>query len=72
MKEPLDLGVREVWVWRRTHLVVYVATASGYATAAKSAVLPGLDLALLATFVKLGESQTKLVKAYRAALRDQA
>ena len=63
------LGIREVWVWRRTRLVVHVLGPSGYAPAERSAVLPDIDLALLAGFVRLGESQTKLVKAYRAALR---
>ncbi len=63
------LGIREVWVWRRTGLQIHALGPSGYETAERSLVLPDLDLALLATFVKLGESQTKLVKAYRAALR---
>jgi hypothetical protein len=31
-------------------------------------IVPDLDLALLATFVKPGESHTALAKAYRAAL----
>ena len=63
------LGVREVWVWRRTGLAISTLAVDGYQEVARSLVLPGLDLVLLATFVKLGESQTKLVKAYRAALR---
>ena len=63
------LGVREVWVWRRTRLVVHALGPTGYATVEQSLVLPGIDLALLASFVRLGESQTGLVKAYRAALR---
>ncbi len=65
------LGIREVWVWQRTHLVVHELGQEGYRTVERSRALPDLDLALLATFVKIGESQTKLVKAYRAALRQR-
>jgi hypothetical protein len=35
----------------------------------QSAVLPELDLALLSSFVQPGENQTRLAKAYQAALR---
>ena len=38
----------------------------------RSAVLPDLDLALLASFVVAGASQTQQVKAYRRALRAAA
>jgi Uma2 family endonuclease len=65
------LGVREVWIWRKTGLVISALGRDGYASVARSGVLPELDVALLASFVKLGESQTKLVKAYRAALRQR-
>jgi hypothetical protein len=41
----------------------------GYAEAGRSGFLSGLDLALLAGFVRLGESHTQLVKRFRAALR---
>jgi len=66
------LGIREVWVWRRTRLFVHALGPAGYATVEQSLVLPGIDLALLSSFVRLGESQTRLVKAYRAALRQHA
>ena len=59
-------------MWRRVRLVVHALGPTGYATVERSLVLPNLDLALLASFVRLGESQTKLVKAYRAALRAHA
>lgn len=68
------LGVREVWVWQRTSLVIHTLAAhgGGYEATERSEVLPHLDLALLTSFVRLGESQTKLVKAYRAALHARA
>lgn len=66
------LGVREVWVWERTRLVVHALGEGGYAVVPRSLVLPALDLDHLAGFVKLGESQTLLVKAYRAELRRRA
>ena len=67
------LGIREVWVWQRTHLVIHALAGSGngYDAVERSVALPHLDVALLASFVRLGESQTKLVKAYRAALRER-
>jgi Uma2 family endonuclease len=65
------LGIREVWVWQQTRMVLYRLGPNGYVTVERSVVLPNLDLDLLSTFVKLGESQTKLVKAYRAALQQQ-
>jgi Uma2 family endonuclease len=63
------LGIREVWVWQRAQLVIHALGPDGYVVAPRSAVFPSLDLDLLSSFVKVGESQTKLVKAYRAALR---
>jgi Uma2 family endonuclease len=62
------LGIREVWVWQRDHLRVYVAGELQYEVATTSSVLPNLDLALFASFVQIGVSQTKQTKAYRAAL----
>ncbi len=43
--------------------------AEGYADSGRSELLPGLDPALLTRFVRLGESLTRLTKAYREALR---
>jgi hypothetical protein len=37
----------------------------------RSELLPGLDLDSLARFVRPGENQTALVKAYRAVLRSE-
>jgi Uma2 family endonuclease len=68
------LGVGEVWVWvaaSRT-FVVHRLASSGYTVVDRSALLPTLDLTLLASFVRPGESHTALVKAFRAALRSRA
>lgn len=35
----------------------------------RSAIVPSLDLAALSAFIRPGESQTQLAKAYQAALR---
>lgn len=61
------LGVPEVWVWQDA-LTVYRRNARGYSPARKSALLPTLDLALLARFVA-EPNQTQAVKAFRAAIR---
>jgi Uma2 family endonuclease len=66
------LGVAEVWIWRvatRT-LEVYRLSPDGvYASQDASSILPDLDVALLGSFVRPGESHTALAKAYRRALR---
>jgi hypothetical protein len=65
------LGVREVWV-RNSHarrLIVHRLEDRGYRQHDRSAILPELDLALLASFVRPGESQMALVDEYRASLR---
>lgn len=65
------LGVPEVWVWHSTsrNFAVQVLAGDRYQAVPSSRVLPALDLALLASFVRSGENQTALVKSYRAALR---
>jgi Uma2 family endonuclease len=65
------LGVPEVWEWRPTArtLVVHRLRGDAYERHDRSAVLPELDLALLSSFVQPGENQTRLAKAYQAALR---
>jgi Uma2 family endonuclease len=63
------LGIPEVWVWQKDHLVVHVLREGAYLVATASALLPALDLALLQRFVTIGGNQTQQVKAYRAALR---
>lgn len=65
------LGIAEVWVWHSTtrRLVVHRLAGGRYTQHDRSAILPQLDLALLTSFVRAGDSHTALAKAYRAALR---
>lgn len=65
------LGVPEVWVWRPGAEAIAVNRLAGgaYEPRGRSEVLPELELAELSTFVRPGESQTRLAKAYQAALR---
>lgn len=65
------LGVPEVWTWRPTTgtIVVHALVEGTYVERTRSTVLPSLDVAQLSSFVKPGESQTALAKAYQAALR---
>jgi Uma2 family endonuclease len=64
------LGIREVWVWDSSLRAFAVHRLAGhrYERHDRSAILSDLDLALLASFVRPGENQTALVKAYRAGL----
>jgi len=65
------LGVAEVWTWHTAvrGFVIHRLVGARYEMIGRSEFLPSLDLRLLATFVRPGESQTALVKAFRAALR---
>jgi Uma2 family endonuclease len=65
------LGVPEVWEWRPSTraIVVHRLINGEYQRRNRSEVLPDLDLALLSSFVQPGENQTRLAKAYQAALR---
>lgn len=63
------LGVPEVWVWLNGALVIHRLVGDAYERAPRSGVLPSLDLALLAKFIVPNENQTRLAKAYQAALR---
>jgi len=68
------LGVPEVWEWRPSTRAIVVhrlmsVTSGEYQYRPRSEVLPDLDLALLSSFVQPGENQTRLAKAYQAALR---
>jgi Uma2 family endonuclease len=64
------LGVQEVWRWRPTSARVVVCRLVGdqYEEHGRSALFPDLDLEALAQFVRVGENQTQLIKAYRATL----
>jgi Uma2 family endonuclease len=64
------LGISEVWTWRDAdrRIAVRVLDGGRYREVARSALLPGIELALLATFVRPGESHIALKRAYRKAL----
>jgi Uma2 family endonuclease len=65
------LGVVEVWVWQPSTAAIAVnrLVDGTYQRCERSEVLPALDLAELAKFVRSGENQTALVEAYQAVLR---
>jgi Uma2 family endonuclease len=64
------LGVREVWTWQdEERRIVLRALVNGrYEVLERSVLLPGMDLSVLASFVRPGESHTALARAYRAAI----
>ena len=61
------LGVPEVWRWRKGTIHVHVLRDGTYVEAARSELLPELDLALLASFVDR-PTLTQAVRDFRAAL----
>jgi Uma2 family endonuclease len=65
------LGVVEVWVWQPSAAAIAVnrLVDGTYQQCERSEVLPDLDLAELAKFMRSGENQTALVRAYQAVLR---
>jgi Uma2 family endonuclease len=64
------LGVKEVWHWKPAdaRVVVWRLAGDAYSEHSSSALFPDLDLTLLAQFVRVGENQTRLLKAYRTSL----
>jgi Uma2 family endonuclease len=67
------LAIPEVWTWRDAdrRVVVHVLRGGRYREAPGSALLSGIDLAQLATFVRPGESHNALARAYRKALAER-
>ncbi len=63
------LGIAEVWVLKDDALTVYRLVSGAYRPETASTVLPALDLAHLASFVRVGARQSAAVRAYRAELR---
>jgi Uma2 family endonuclease len=65
------LGVAEVWTWDADApgITVHALVDGTYVTLDRSRLLPTLDLAQIASFVRPGESHLALALAYRAALR---
>ncbi len=62
------LGVPEVWVFRDGTIRVHRLEAGEYVARPGSAVLPDLDLSVLAAHVTPGASLTAAVRAFRQAL----
>jgi Uma2 family endonuclease len=62
------LGVREVWFWEGDAFHLHALEASGNAPIGKSALLPSLDLEVLAKFMREND-QHKAVRAFRDWLR---
>jgi len=62
------LGVREVWYWRDGQLQVHLLRDGSYERAARSRVLPGLDLDQLASFIDR-PTTSQAIRDYRDALR---
>jgi Uma2 family endonuclease len=66
------LRVREVWFWEDGAFAIYALAGDLYQRSDKSAILPELDVAELASFVQRAEKesdQTAVVRAYQNALR---
>jgi Uma2 family endonuclease len=62
------LGVREVWFWRRGRLTVHRLQGDAYEEVSASIVLPGIDLAELASYLDR-RIASQAIREYRAALR---
>jgi Uma2 family endonuclease len=62
------LGVGEVWIFRKGKLDVHLLRGGRYVRAARSALLPELDLERLVSFIDVND-QTRAVKRWRASLR---
>jgi Uma2 family endonuclease len=62
------LRVGEFWQWKNGRIDIYLLRRDRYEKAARSAVLPGLDLALLASLLDR-PSAAQAIRAYRSALR---
>src|SRR5205823_2941221 len=63
------LSVPEVWFWRNERFEIYLLADDGYQAAARSRLVPGLDLEQLADVIRTHDTQHAAVKAYRALLR---
>ncbi|HET7539459.1 MAG TPA: Uma2 family endonuclease [Polyangiaceae bacterium] len=61
------LGVREVWFWRRGQLTADLLRGDAFVEASESAVLSGIDLGELASFLDR-PTASLAIREYRAAL----
>jgi Uma2 family endonuclease len=64
------LGVAEVWYWRKGCIQPYRLHGERYIAVEASEVLPGLDLALLTSFIE-EETTSDAIRGYRRALRGE-
>jgi Uma2 family endonuclease len=62
------LRVREVWIWKSGRIAVHVLRGKKYVAVEASELLPAIEIALLASFVRR-QPMTRAVRDYRAALR---
>lgn len=62
-----QLGVREVWYWRRQHITGHVLDGDSYREQNESVVLPGIDLVQLVGFLDR-PTASQAMREYRAAL----
>ena len=62
------LGVREIWLWRRGEIEVYVLHGDRYERAPRSELLPQIDLDLVRSLLD-APSQSAAVRELRARLR---
>ena len=64
------LHVREVWIYQHGAFSLHELADEHYVDIAKSKVLPGIDVELLATFVDV-KPTSRAIRAYREALDTQ-
>ena len=63
-------GVPEVWIWQHGELRAFVLEAGEYRAAARSRLLPGVQLALLASFAERTERiDSDTMREFQGALR---
>lgn len=63
-------GVPEVWIWQHGELRAFVLEAGEYRAAARSRLLPGVELALLASFAERTERiDSDTMREFQGALR---
>ncbi len=67
LKKYRQVGVKEVWIWKRSKIAVYVLQDGDYTQSDRSVLFPDLDLAVLETCVQL-RSLTQAVKQFRQSL----
>jgi Uma2 family endonuclease len=65
-----SFGVPEVWIWQHGEIRAFALHAGEYRAIPRSRLLPGVDLALLASFVERAEGiDSNTLHAFRSAVR---